>query len=148
MEVIRKIAGPVILFLGLFCLTNCSRKEIYPANGIQYDFEVKHYDQYYEIDPDINIFKSKQKIVLLNVSNTPTDKIVFSIHPSLVIDQTLLKNTSDGPIKIKTGIFFMYGGHANSMNGLARAVLISLPPGPLNSLEVKRSGEQYGRGKV
>ena len=87
MKVIRKIASAIIIFLGFFCLTNCNRMGALPANATQYDFEVKHYDQYYEFNPDLDILKSKQKIVLVNASKTQTDKLVFSIHPYLVIDQ-------------------------------------------------------------
>ena len=101
MKVIQKIVLAIILFLGFFCLTDCNRMGSLPVNATQYDFKVKHYDQYYEINPDINIFKSKQKIVLINVSKTQTDKVVFSIHPNLVIDQILLKDTADRQIKVK-----------------------------------------------
>lgn len=101
MKVIHKIAWAIILFLGSFCLTDCNRRGSLPVNATQYDFEVKHYDQYYEINPDINIFKSKQKIVLINISKTQTDKVVFSMHPNLVIDQILLKDTVDRQIKVK-----------------------------------------------
>jgi hypothetical protein len=101
MKVIQKIAWAIILFLGSFSFTDCNRIGSLPVNETQYDFKVKHYDQYYEIDPDINIFKSKQKIVLINVSKTQTDKVVFSIHPNLVIDQILLKDTVDRQIKVK-----------------------------------------------
>ena len=38
----------------------------------------------------------------------------------------------------------MCGGQANSMNGLARAVPISLQLGPLNSLKVKRAAVSPG----
>ena len=101
MKVIQKVAWAIILFLGFFCLTNCNRMRTLPVNATQYDFAVKHYGQYYEINPDINIFKSKQKIVLINVSKTQTDKVVFSIHPNLVIDQILLKDSVDRQIKVK-----------------------------------------------
>ena len=72
MKVIQKVAWAIILFLGFFGLTNCNRMRTLPANSTQYDFEVKQYGQYYETNPDINIFKSKQKIVLTNVSKTQT----------------------------------------------------------------------------
>ncbi len=101
MKVIQKITWTVILFLGFFCLTDCNRMSALPVNATQYDFKVKHYDQYYEINPDINIFKSKQKIVLIKVSETQTDKVVFSIHPNLVIDQILLQDIVGRQIKIK-----------------------------------------------
>ena len=68
MKAIHKRAWAIILFLGSFCLTDCNGKGSLPVNATQYYFEVKHYDQYYEINPDINIFKSKQKIVLINIS--------------------------------------------------------------------------------
>jgi len=99
--VIRKIALAIIIFLGFFCLTNCNRMGGLPANATQYDFKVKHYDQYYEFNPDVDIFKSKQKIVLVNASKTQTDKLFFSIHPNLLIDQLLLRDTLGKPIKIK-----------------------------------------------
>ena len=101
MKVNQKIAWAIISILGFFCLTDCNRMSSLPVGETQYDFKVKHYDQYYEINPDINIFKSKQKIVLINVSKTQTDKVVFSIHPNLVIDQILIQNTVDRQIKIK-----------------------------------------------
>ena len=101
MKVIQKIAWAIILFLGFVCFTTCNRMRTLPVNATQYDFEVKHYGQHYEINPDINIFKSKQKIVLINVSKTQTDKVVFSIHPNLVIDQILLKDSVDRQIKVK-----------------------------------------------
>jgi len=101
MKVIQKITWAIILFLGFFCLTDCNRMGSLPVNAAQFDFKVEHYDQYYEINPDINIFKSEQKIVLINVSKTQTDKVVFSIHPNLVIDQILLQDIVDRQIKIK-----------------------------------------------
>ena len=100
MKVIQKIAWAIILFLGFLCLADCNRMGSLPVDEIQYDYKVKHYDQNYEINSGINIFKSKQKIVLINVSKTQTDKVVFSIHPNLVIDQILLQDTVDRQIKI------------------------------------------------
>lgn len=56
------------------------------------DFRVEKYTQYYEIDPGRNTFKSKQKIALVNVSERDTNKIVFTLHPNLVIDHVMIRD--------------------------------------------------------
>jgi hypothetical protein len=56
------------------------------------DFRVEKYTQYYEIDPASSTFKSKQKIDLVKVSEGETNKIFFTLHPSLVIDHVVVRN--------------------------------------------------------
>lgn len=56
------------------------------------DLRVEKYTQYYEIDAERSTFKSKQKIDLLKVSEGETNKIVFTLHPNLVIDHVVVRD--------------------------------------------------------
>jgi len=58
------------------------------------DFRVEKYTQYYEIDPARNTLKSKQKIDLMNASEEETNKMVFTLHPNLVIDHVMIRDFS------------------------------------------------------
>jgi hypothetical protein len=65
------------------------------------EFNVENYDQYYELDPEGRSFKSSQKISIINVSEKYTNKINFSLHPKLVIDQIIIRNFGGKEIPIK-----------------------------------------------
>ena len=71
------------------------------ATNVEYRFKVKHYEQHYEINPESKIFKSKQNIALTNASGSATNKIAFSLHPDLMIDQITVKDVNDREIQIK-----------------------------------------------
>jgi len=69
--------------------------------SLPHDFSIEKYTQYYEIDPARNTFKSKQNMDLVNASEGQTNKIVFTLHPNLIIDQVIIRDFSGKEIPKK-----------------------------------------------
>jgi hypothetical protein len=76
----------------ILACTSAKVQEPLDEKHLPLDFRVEKYTQYYEIDPERNTFKSKQKIHLVNVSEGQANKIVFTLHPNLVIDHVVIRN--------------------------------------------------------
>ena len=84
------------LFLVPAVILGCSAKGIQNHSDekpVPHDFRVEKYVQYYEIDPTSNTFKSKQEIALVNVSEGETKKIIFCLHPNLVVDHVRIRDS-------------------------------------------------------
>lgn len=93
---IFKLIYFLILLSTASLLVGCSSKNSsYKSQGndLSYDFNAQRYEQSYFIDPDARLFRSSQNITIINVSEKATNKINFSLHPYLIIDQIEIINS-------------------------------------------------------
>ena len=62
--------------------------------SINYKFRIKNQRQYYDVDPNKNVFGSEQTYTIQNTGAEKTRLIVFGLHPQLLIESLTLKDNN------------------------------------------------------